>query len=95
VEAWLDSIDPSVIDRWLAYDRIEPISTPWHHTAEVCRQIWEALQYWAAKQGIELPARAADHWIPDRSGAASAAPPTPSYTTDLAAAEAALARRYG
>jgi hypothetical protein len=95
VEAWLDSIDPSVIDRWLAYDRLEPISAPWQHTAQVCAALWEAIAIIAAGQGVELPPRSGEYWIPDRTGSRQPPAPAATNTTDLAAAEAALAKRFG
>jgi hypothetical protein len=93
VETWLASLDPRVLDGWLAFDRLEPISQPWMHSATICQVLWDALGAIAAAQGVELPKRSVDDWIPDRQ--ASEATAQKSERIDPEQLQAALRRRFG
>jgi hypothetical protein len=37
--AWMDSVHPDVLTRWIAYCRVEPFGREWHRTAGVSHQI--------------------------------------------------------
>jgi hypothetical protein len=92
VDAWLAGLDPTVLDWWLAFDRIEPISQPWTHTATLCAAVWEALSAIAAAQGVELPARKPEYWIPNRQAVESR---QPTNRIDPEQLEAIMRRRFG
>lgn len=66
VDAWFASLDSRVLDGWIAYDQLEPISSPWLHTATVCMVLWQAMQAIAAGQGVKLPDRKAEDFMPTR-----------------------------
>jgi hypothetical protein len=92
-DAWLESLDPCVLDGWIAYDRLEPISSPWQHTATLCMVIWEAMSAIAAGHGVKLPERKLEDFMPSRE---------PGQTTgetqqriDPEHLEAVLRRRFG
>lgn len=56
-----------MIDGWLAYDRIEPISSQWSHTATAAAAAHNAVALLAAAQGVQIePASPADY-VPNRT----------------------------
>lgn len=63
-ESWFNSVPPEVVDRWIVYDRIKPVS---RHVplAKVCAEVYQLAQLAAAKLGVSMPARSYSYWLPD------------------------------
>ena len=97
MDTWLASIDPTLIERWLAYDRLEPISSPWQHTATLAFAMWEAIRRLATAQGVDLPARLPDAWIPSRESRETPreSATSPSERMDAAEIQSLLHRKFG
>ena len=92
-DAWIESLDPRVLDGWIAYDRLEPISSPWQHTATVCVTLWEALRAIASGQGVKLPEQTLEDFIPRRQVDQQAEKSRERICPEKL--EAALRRRFG
>ena len=89
----MEQLDPRVLDGWLAFDRIEPISQPWMHTATICQVLWDALGAIASAQGVTLAKRQVEDWIPERQ--ASEPRKATNRPIDPQQLQAALRRRFG
>ena len=76
---------------WLAYDRIEPISAEWAHTATTAAAAHNAGVLIAAAHGVDLEPVTPDQFIPDRE----AQPETPPERMTADEIQQALARRFG
>jgi len=74
----------------MAYDRLEPISSPWQHTATLAAEIYHAVAYYAATQGVTLPERKTEDWIPTRTAAA----PEPAKRMTADEIEAVMRRKF-
>lgn len=81
-----------MLDGWIAYDRLEPISSDWVHTGTLAAAAHNAVVLQAAVQGVTLEPRAPADYCPDRT--ATAAPQTAAAMTAEQVAEA-LHRRLG
>lgn len=42
--AWIDTVDPYVIDCWLAYDAVEPIPFPWLQSATIAAEVYRSAE---------------------------------------------------
>lgn len=61
---WIDSVHPSVIDAWIAYDRVEPIPRPWDQTATVAMEVYRVAMLTASKNGHELDPKSRSDFMP-------------------------------
>lgn len=53
-----------VLDRWIAFNAVEPLPMPWNQTAAVAAEIYGLLQMIAAQKGIKMPNQSPAEWIP-------------------------------
>lgn len=66
VLGWLDRVDRSVLDFWIAFDSIEPIGDEWQQIAEVKQLLTQLAAFIVAKYGINLEIPVSDELMPDR-----------------------------
>lgn len=65
--AWIDSVEPYVIDCWLAYDAHEPIPYPWLQSATIAAEAYRTTAFISAGNGHVLDARAVRDFMPKTS----------------------------
>lgn len=84
--AWIDSVEPAVIDRWLEYDRFEPIPSPWLQSATIAAEVYRVASWIAASNGEKLDAKRVADFMPKTADASDG---RASMTTEQMAAWAA------
>lgn len=71
-----------VLDRWLAFNAVEPIAMPWQETATIAAEVYSLNQMIAASHGIQLPSRPLKDWIPTVDQSSQVAPESKVMTAD-------------
>lgn len=66
-DAWLSNLDPRVLDQWVAFDRVEPISDPWQHTGTIASEVHEVVRWIAMERGVQVEATSPDDYRPRRA----------------------------
>ena len=66
VLGWLDRVDRSVLDFWIAFDAIEPIGDEWQQVAELKRLLAQLSAFQSAACGVVLAIPETDELMPDR-----------------------------
>ncbi len=61
---WIDTVDPRVIDCWIAYDSHEPIPYPWLQTATIAAEAYRTTAFVAAANGQRLDHRKVASFMP-------------------------------
>ncbi|TWU19566.1 hypothetical protein [Allorhodopirellula heiligendammensis] len=67
--AWIDTVDPYVLDCWLAYDSREPIPYPWLQSATIAAEAYRTTSFISAGNGAVLDSRAVRDFMPRTSAA--------------------------
>ena len=60
----MDRTPRHVLDRWIAYNAVEPLPMPWNQTAAIAAEVYSLCQMIAAKGGVKLPNQPPSEWIP-------------------------------
>lgn len=66
---WIDTVDPYVIDCWIAYDAVEPIPYAWLQTAVMAAETYSVTGMVAANKGVKVPPKAVRDFMPKTSDA--------------------------
>lgn len=75
---WIDTVDPAVLDRWIAYDAVEPIPDPWLAAGTIAAEVGHVAGITAACHGVEPPPpRSPMSFVPGRRSAAASPTMTP------------------
>lgn len=69
--AWLDSVDPVVVDCFALSCDLDPLPDPWLQTATIAMEIYQLASLIGAYKGIRLPELKIGHWMPSRAGKSS------------------------
>lgn len=64
---WIDSVDPQVLDCWIAFDAIEPIPYPWLQSATIAAESYRTASFIAAAHGGTLEPRRVADFMPETS----------------------------
>lgn len=67
--AWIDSVDPSVIDCWIEYDALEPIPYPWLQSATIAAEVYRTTAFIAAANGQKIDTRKVSEFMPETADA--------------------------
>jgi hypothetical protein len=66
VEAWLEGVEPRVLEFWQAFDFVEPIGEQWRQTAETNKLLSRVVELMAARFGIEMEPTTIEELMPQR-----------------------------
>lgn len=53
MESWLKSLPVGALDKWLAFDSIEPIGEQWRQSAKILHAIWSGINFSAVANGAK------------------------------------------
>ena len=82
----LSELTPALFTEWMALDEAET-SEAWRQTAQICHVFYETLRHLLLSNGLEIPERDFDSFLPGAKPKETVAQPGTS--------ESVMAQRYG
>jgi hypothetical protein len=80
--AWLDTVDPVVVDCFAISCEQYPLPDPWLQTATIAMEIYQLASLIAASKGARFPELSIDHWMPARGKSPDTVTSTPTMTIE-------------
>jgi hypothetical protein len=59
-------LPPKALDRWIAFDSVEPIGEQWAQSAQVCELLSQVIGVLAATSGVKLDTYTSQNFMPGR-----------------------------